>query len=678
LAGPLALLPATASAQESAPVNLDPITVTATRTPSPTRSVPVSVSVVEGEALERLQAQSVDDILRDLPNVTTIGGPRGSAELPQIRGLGSDRVIIRADGARQNFQSGHKGRLLLDPAFLKKVEVVRGPGSALYGSGALGGVISFETKDAADFLEPGDPLGGYVRAGTQSASDELSFLGAAYGQAGQFDAFAGFDYRNAENLELGDGTELAFSGFEATNALAKLGAAPLPGQRIEVAVERYDDDALTALNGNAVVTDPSEVGDRDASRQTARIGYDLAPAGWWWLDAHAVGYWTETEIEEERLSDGRRERRAVETIGTDLYNTVRFGFGEQVDNALTFGLEYFEDDTAGRTLRPGAEDPPDPADPGALPAFPDATGEFLGLYAQHELRLFDRLSLIPGLRYDSFDIASDQAGLDRSDEEVSLKFGASLDLTGFLTVFGSYGEGFNAPRPQDLFISGLHFPGGFPLFPGGPIVPDNFFVANPDLAPERTETREIGARLAFDDLWQEGDGLRLELAYFTTDAEDFIARDVDIIGGTTSFANIDQAELDGIEAGLRYDTGTLFGGLGYSQVRGDDLVDGGPLPDMPADEWVLDLGVCLPERAVTIGYRGTYAEDQDRVASDEAPTDSYLVHDVYISWTGTEGAWDGAEVGFRINNLLDEDYRRAGSVIKEAGTDFRITVGMRF
>jgi hemoglobin/transferrin/lactoferrin receptor protein len=90
------------------------------------------VDVVDGERLERLQAQSFDDILRDLPGVTTLGGPRGAAELPQIRGLGSDRIIIRQDGTRQNFQSGHKGRVLVNPVLIKRVEVVKGPSSALF------------------------------------------------------------------------------------------------------------------------------------------------------------------------------------------------------------------------------------------------------------------------------------------------------------------------------------------------------------------------------------------------------------------------------------------------------------------------------------------------------------------------------------------------------------------
>ncbi len=675
--GGVMALSSAAMAQENAAISLDPITVTATRTPSSTRTVPASVDVVEGEALERLQPQSLDDILSTLPGVTTLGGPRGNAELPQIRGLGSDRIIIRQDGTRQNFQSGHKGRVLANPALLKRVEVVKGPSSALYGSGALGGVISVETKDAEDFLEPGEQLGAFVSASGRTANDELGLLGTVFSDSGLVDTLLAFDYRNGDDLELGDGATLAFSELDTTNLLMKVGFDITKNQRLEASFDKFDDDGQTALNGEQIVTDPSEAGDREGERTTARLAYDLSPS-LWWLDLHAVAYTTTTSVEEERLSDRRLEQREVQTHGLDLFNTMRIDIGGHVENSLTYGVEYFRDDNEGATLRPGASGPPDPADPTALPSFPDANGDQVGLYLQNDIRLFDRLTLLPGIRYDSFDIESDEGDVDRSDSETSLKIGASLDVTNFLTLFGSYGEGFNAPRAQDLFISGLHFPGGFPLFPGGPIVPNNFFIPNPDLEPERTETFEAGVRVGFDDLLIDGDGLRFDVTYFHTDADDFIARDVDLLAGTTTFENIDEAEIDGFEASLTYDNGSVFGGLTFSRIRGDNLVDDEPLVDMPADEWALDLGWRFDDPALTIGYRGTYAEEQNRVATDERPTDDYLVHDAYVSWTGTDGPLENAEIGFRVNNLFDEDYRRAGSDIKEAGRDFRLTLSMRF
>src|SRR3546814_1100075 len=108
------------------------------------------------------------DLLRDMPGVELDGGPRITAVQPSIRGMGGERVLIRIDGARQNFESGHRGRVFLDPEVLERVDVLRGPASTLYGSGAIGGVIDFTTRDASHFLEPGETFGARVGTGYQS------------------------------------------------------------------------------------------------------------------------------------------------------------------------------------------------------------------------------------------------------------------------------------------------------------------------------------------------------------------------------------------------------------------------------------------------------------------------------------------------------------------------------
>lgn len=538
-------------------------------------------------------------------------------------------------------------------------------------------MLSVETKDPDDFLEPGDPLGAFISATGRTANDQLGLLGVLYGQAGIFDGLLAYDYTDSNDIELGDGSTLDFSALETDNLLIKMGFEPTAYQRIEVSYDAFDDTGETTLNGEIEADDPSEVGDRDGERTTARIAHDLSPS-LWWLDLHAVAYRTITTIEEERLSDLRLERREVATNGIDLYITMRFDVGEHIKNSLTYGVEFFRDENDGVTLRPGSSGPPNPADPTALPSFPDATGDQVGVNLQNDIRLFDRLTLLPGLRYDSFDIESDEGDVNRSDSESSFKLGASVDVTDFLPLFGSYGEDFNAPRAQDLFISGLHFPGVFPLFPGGPIVPNNFFVTNPNLQPERTETYEDGVRLGFDDLLVDGDGLRFDVTYFHTDADNFIVRDIDLLGGTTTLQNIDEAEIEGFETSLAYDNDRLFGGLSFSRIRGDNLVEDEPLVDMPADEWGLDVGWRFANPALTIGYRGTYAEEQNRVATDERPTDDYFVHDAYINWSGTSSRLAGTEIGLRVNNIFDEDYRRAGSELKEAGRDIRLTLSMRF
>src|SRR3546814_4144610 len=164
---------------------MDAVTVTATRTERWMLDGPASVSVVTRDEMERRQARSLDDLLRDMPGVELDGGPRITAVQPSIRGMGGERVLIRIDGARQNFESGHRGRVFLDPEVLERVDVLRGPASTLYGSGAIGGVIDFTTRDASHFLEPGETCGARVGTGYQSTGDLWygTLTGAGIGRA---------------------------------------------------------------------------------------------------------------------------------------------------------------------------------------------------------------------------------------------------------------------------------------------------------------------------------------------------------------------------------------------------------------------------------------------------------------------------------------------------------------
>ncbi|MCS6892410.1 MAG: TonB-dependent receptor plug domain-containing protein, partial [Rhodovarius sp.] len=161
-----ALLPGLAAAQ-SAPreTPLDAIQTEATRTPQAAGDVAAPVTVLRREELLRRQPANINDLLSDIPSAEADGLPRNTVMQPQIRGLGDERVIVRLDGVRQNFNSGHRGRLFLDPELLREVTVLRGPASMLYGSGALGGVLSLRTIEADDVIRPGRSAGAILGFG---------------------------------------------------------------------------------------------------------------------------------------------------------------------------------------------------------------------------------------------------------------------------------------------------------------------------------------------------------------------------------------------------------------------------------------------------------------------------------------------------------------------------------
>ncbi len=639
--------------RSQAPIELDPLTVTANRTALARLRTPASVSVREGEALATLQPKNLDDALGSLPNVTTAGGPRAMAQEPQIRGLGSSRIVLRVDGGRQNFQTGHKGRVLIEPGLLKRVEVVRGATSSLYGSGGLGGTIAMETRDAPDLLSAGEALALEVAPGLRGANDETSGLFAVAGRAGSADAMVAFVDRDGEDIRLSDGANLPFSAGEYRSWLAKVGIGFREGHRLGLQFRRFGENSVTPLNATTNTTDSTSLGDRSSDANSFSFIYDVADPAIPWLNVRAVGYREGSEVKEKRLSDGRSDTRSVSTLGFDLAGTARSQFSGWVGIALTAGFEYFNDENEGSR------------DSEALASFPDGDASFLGAFAQARIELSRYLSLVPGIRFDSYESASSNAdNRANADSETQVKVAALVHPTPFLTLYANYAEGFNAPRLQDLYIGGMHFPS----YPGAPF-PSNFFVANPDLIPERADTYEGGFRLGLHSVLTEEDGVEAELTYFEIKATDFIAREVNLMGGTTTFQNLDEVALHGVEARVAYDAHMVFGALSFGRTRGHNITDDQPVDDMPADTWILDLGVKPFGGDVILGWRATKAADQNRVTQEDYETPGYTVHDASVHWTPPIG---GLDLWLRVNNLFDVEHRRHGSALPAPARDFRI------
>ena len=183
---------------------------------------PGMVSVVEAGTFGEAQASNPSDLLYLVPGVEFLGGPRRTGQVPVVRGFTGPDVQVRVDGARQDFLTGHLGRFFIDPDMVKTAEVVRGPVSSLYGSGALGGVISFSTIDPLDLLGPEGTVAVRSRIGGQSVNDELLLSQAAALNLGQgLRALGYLSRRTSGDIELGGDGEL-LAKDDIVNGLAKL------------------------------------------------------------------------------------------------------------------------------------------------------------------------------------------------------------------------------------------------------------------------------------------------------------------------------------------------------------------------------------------------------------------------------------------------------------------------
>lgn len=632
-------------------VTLDPIVTTATKTPQRADEQPFTVEVVGPEELERKQPVNLEDILRDIPGVSAAGGSRATAQTPNIRGFGGQRVVTTIDGARQNFDAGHKGGVFIEPDMLKQVEVLKGAGSALYGSGAIGGVLAMTTKEAADFLNSDERYGARLRLGYSSAFKEPLATIAAYARpVDQLDLVAYGAFRDSGNIRAGSGGAYATIPYSAENqksGLFKGTVRPNENHKLSASVQLVNLSGTEPINTEAVTQLRSELADRMVQRRTYTASYAYDNPDQPLINPNVVVYRNTINVNERRVSDSRRDVTDLSTTGLDVRNTSRFSTGSWFKHAVTLGVEYFRDEQDG-TRNNGNRD-----------EFPDAKSNTTGVYLQDEIRIGGRFALVPGVRYDSFkrDPSTNVAALNES--KTSPRIGASFDATRWLQVYGSYGQAFRAPAMTELYVAGTHFPG-------------NRFIPNPNLKPETATTAEGGLRFKFDDLVTGGDALRAQLGYFNTDAKDFI--DFVVTATTSTYRNISKANVDGFEGSIRYDAPRWFASVAGSAIRGTNKTTNTPIDSIPADKIVPTLGAKMASWDLVAGVSGEFAAAQDRVSTASLRTPGYGIGNVFVAWVPSQEWARGLRVDAAVNNVFDRYYRNNLATTPEPGRDFRLSV----
>ncbi|MEP3655574.1 MAG: TonB-dependent receptor [Litorimonas sp.] len=668
----------------------DVITVYGTATPVSVFDFPGQVGVVSREEIEIFAPSSISEALRDVPGVEFSGGPRRTGETPSIRGRGGESVLILLDGARQSFISAHDGRFFLDPDLVKTAEVVKGPASSLYGSGAVGGVLAFETVDAADFLEDGETAGIRLRLGYQSVNDDYLGTLTAYTQQGDLDLVGSFGLRSSGDIALGSGANLP-SDDDIQNYLLKAGYSISDALRVEGSYQRLENTAIEPNNGQGVAIG-NDV-EKDIGTDTFRFSGMFNPENNL-IDATLTAYQTDTSVEEFDQSIDRTTVRDIQTTGVGLRNTSTFETGS-IETRVTIGGDWYRDEQIGTDTD---------TDDGTRNGVPDGEASFIGVFAQAEARLplgenIDLL-VIPGIRYDSFE--GEAIGETETSEDTawSPRLAASLGSES-IRIFGSYSEGFRAPSINELYLDGVHFPVPHPtLFNpalGSFVFVNNNFVPNPELVPEKAKTFEGGLSFSFDDLVVPGDSFRAKGSYYQSDVTDLINIRVDFAfdptcfaslsfqpctAGTTVSDNLADAELSGFEFEGRYDSRRVALIASYGSVDGEDKSTGEDLGVLSPDRFTLDTRVKIPEVDAQIGARLQIASSFERSALNDQnmldvveSRDRYRVLDLYASWRPDSLKGIGLDLG--VDNVFEENYDRVFQGVSEPGRNYKAAVTLQ-
>jgi hemoglobin/transferrin/lactoferrin receptor protein len=224
----------------AAPVqSLDTITAVATKTEERAIDALAPVSVVTLEQIQGLQPNRLSDVFYNVPGVAFQERGDDPSTVINIRGLQDfGRVAVVVDGARQNYQrTGHNanGSFFLDPELVGGVDVVRGPTANIYGSGAIGGLVSFRTKDIDDVVRPGERWGVDMTGsgGTNNARGMGSIFGGVRATP-DVDVLGGAVYRTQGNYKDGNGTEIGNTGNEIAAGLMKVTVRPAEGHEVKL------------------------------------------------------------------------------------------------------------------------------------------------------------------------------------------------------------------------------------------------------------------------------------------------------------------------------------------------------------------------------------------------------------------------------------------------------------
>nr|AAQ10737.1 heme-hemopexin utilization protein C [Haemophilus influenzae] len=690
---------------------LDSINVIATRDPSRFAYTPEKQSK---DSLLSKQATSVAAALQDIPNVDVRGGSRSIAQKPNIRGLSDNRVVQVIDGVRQNFDLAHRGSYFLPMSLIQEIEVIKGPSSSLWGSGALGGVVAMRTPNALDLLKNNDKFGVKIRQGYQTANNLSETDASVFAANDKFDVLISAFYNNADNLRIGKGNKLNNTAYKQFGGLAKFGWQINDANRVELS-HRETRFKQTAPSNNEVeneltneqITDqikkfhgskddlppttqpsPSEtlkfysgvktrlgsvsyLTDQQIPDQSTVFNYYLTPDNPY-LNTHIALYNNKTIEKEQRKVSGVKDQTKLTTRGINLRNS-----SELSHISFVYGVDYMRDKI--RTER-GMNDKD-----AKFRAEPyNANSNTTGVYLIAHIPLFgEKLLVSPSVRYDHYDTSSKT--VKYKDNHLSPATKLTWIVTNWLDFTAKYNEAFRAPSMQERFVSGAHF--GASIIGGREEI--NKFIANPNLRPETAKNKEITANLHFDSLFKQGDKFKIEATYFRNDVKDFINLKIfndaktntngALLPKNSQYQNITNARLSGIELQAQYQTERLTLFTNYGSTKGKDKDSGEALSNIAASKIGVGVNYALVKDKFTVGATVTHYAAQRRVPKDHGVTyPSYILTDLRATYAPLKGEWKNPRLDFALENLFDRKYQPAFSLMEGTGRNAKISAVYSF
>lgn len=646
------------------------IIVTAQRAETPTFEVPAAINLISAAQLERKALRSTPEALSNVNGVWMQKTNHGGGS-PIIRGLTGNQTLLMVDGVRLNnttYRYGPNQYLnTVAPLSLERVEVIRGSGSVLHGSDALGGVVNLITRT------PRFSAGGSRVDGTSW----LRWMSSAMDRSGRVEVdlatsrvalLAGFDLRRFGDLHAGGDLGIeAPSGYDEFSGDAKARFRLAPHQLLTLAYQHVDQRDVPRY-------------DQVAQRGYARYSFDpqirqLAYARFesfhdhpWMKQVRLTASWHHS-IEEratQRDDDPARknERDEVASWGLHLETQARplpawlSIYGVDLYHDLVASEAHVSDLTSGTRQVRGL--------------YPDgATSSNLAAYCQHTLNA-GRWDISWGARGNVVSIAAEDTtfgAVQISPWAIVGNLSAMYSVRPEQRFFASLATGFRAPNVNDL--------SSFGSFDYGIEVP------SAELDAEHTRTIEAGYKV-------RSDGFKASVSAYTTTLFDLIARvestylGADSLDGEKVYtkANVTEARILGSELELEVriaESAVLFGQLAYT--HGEETSDGIPLRRIPPLCGAVGTRWAPPRSTGWLQTDFNFAGDQTRLSRGDIG-DHRIPDGGTPGWAiaNLSGGYDfgPALITGGLQNIFDEAYRIHGSGIDGYGRSAWLTLQVPF
>ena len=620
--------------------HIEPVNVTATRDVTSPLTAPLATSVLTGDQVDREGGVSLAHSVARLPGVRNVSTGQEVGK-PMIRGLFGPRILVLADGSRlEDYSWSDEDGPSIDARLARRIEVIRGPASVLYGSDALSGVVNVIPADV-----PFAPDGGRLRntaaeAYVASNNVELGSALMAEGAQSKYGWRVMGTGRFSQNYQTPTGS-MPNSSFWAFNGEGAFGirgdrtnttlraahyggefhllesTGPESGDPNGGPVRQVSDDRLQGTNEYALGGLRLETKAQFQRHSLAEVSDDCVPA---------PGQTTCTKVKDQKtfglvLNTGTLDVLAHHRVGDALTGTV--GVSGMVQGSTSSGPIFL---------------------------VPSASINSAAAFAFERLSL-GAIDLVAGARGDSRHLSSDgQAQINRAADSRSWSAGSGdagvvIHPTKELAIVANYGIGWRAPTLFDLYANGPN------------LAEARFEIGDPTLQTERSKNLE-------GDLRWESPRFRADIGVYQNTVDNFIftTPTSDTQNGLQVFRHVQSdARLTGADAVVEASvTDRLTLRAGHDFVNGDERPNGTPLPLMPPPRTTVGAELAFGRAGgwqdVSVGSDVEIDQAQTRLNPNDFATKGYTL--LNFDATATR-AWRSRPVRLDLNvrNALNTTYR---------------------